>query len=351
MNTNTVNFTVLSDGTPINVYKISNGTTSFSAMNYGATLTSICTPDKNGNCENIIVSLPTLNDYVRNPKYFGAIVGRVANRIKDASFEIDGKQYFLDKNEGNNCLHGGFESWSDKVFEAKTFCDEEKAGVIFERVCKDGEQGFPGNLTVQIIYTLKKESIKGESEFIMEFKASTDKKTPVNIINHSYYNLAGNSHSSIDESYIQINSEYILEKDEKNLPTGKLLSVRENNADLREKISFKTAFERHGSIFDDCFIISKDLSKANQFDALIEDEKSGRKMKVSTNQNAIQLYTPFYDKENPLVMSEGKVWEGHACFALETQNYVDALHHNNFPSILLDRKNNYHSISKFLFFC
>ncbi|MCR4790409.1 MAG: galactose mutarotase [Treponemataceae bacterium] len=351
MDAKIINFTVLTDGTQINVYKISNGLTSFSALNYGATLTSICTPNKNGTCENIIVSLPTLSDYVQNPKYFGATVGRVANRIKDARFNLDGKEFKLDKNEGKNCLHGGFESWSDKVFEAKTFCDEEKAGVIFERLSKEGEQGFPGNLKTQIIYTLKKATTKGESELTIEFKAETDKKTPVNIINHSYFNLSGSSHTSIDESIIQINSDCVLEKDKENLPTGKLLSVEKYKSDLRKPVTFKDAFEKHGMIFDDCFIISKELCEKNQFAALIHDEKSGRKMKVKTNQNAIQLYTPFYEKDEPLIMTEGRVWQGHACFALETQNYVDALHHENFPCIILEPDQTYHSISKFLFYC
>ena len=346
---------------------VSNGRVSFSAIDYGCIITQINVPGKNGT-KNIVYSLKNFDDYVKNPKYYGAIVGRVANRIKDASFSLGGENFALDKNENENCLHGGFNSYSDMHYSAKSYKTKEKSGIIFERLSPDGEQGFPGNLNIRIEYSLENEkSIAHENDtnenitdeniktfasnldfvpnfysiFSIEIIATTDKTTPVNIINHSYFNLAGFSDAkmaessvknpSIENQIIMLNADSVLEVDKQNLPTGKILSAKECRSDLKTPISFGEAMKKRGKIFDTCFILNKN---ATEDDAKIIDNENMRAMLIKTNQKAAQLYTP----------------ETNDCFALETQGYVDAVNHSEFPSILLKPVKKYTSKTQYILF-
>ena len=343
-------------------FTISNGKVSFQALDYGCIIRQINVQGK-----NIVFSLPNLKDYVKNPRYYGAIVGRVANRIKNAQFELDGKTYQLDKNEGENCLHGGFDSYSDMTFEAKTF----DSGVIFERTSPDGEQGFPGNLKIRVKYTLDEEKEccpcdypnsvqagafsfrpKFFTKFTIEIHSETDKKTPVNMINHSYFNLSGFDFP-INEQVIKLNSSSFLETDSKNLPTGKILLAKDYNCDLSKAVSFENAIQKKSNIFDNCFILDGGEDFGEDFGedstnkliqaAVIVDNKTQLAMEVRTNQKATQLFTPPAKK----IIAEKPQYE---CFALETQDYVDAVNHKNFPSIILEPVKKYTSKTEYIFF-
>ena len=210
---------VLSDGTKVHLYTVSNDSMSFSCTDYGCTITSIVVKDKKGNDTDIIVGHSTFDGYLTGDKFFGAAVGRFANRIGKASFTIGKTEYKLDKNDGPNTLHGGFDGYNKMMFKAHIVETKKTAGIEFTRISPDGEQGFPGNCELSISYILD-----SNNNLTMSYKASTDKATPINLTNHSYFNLAGNG--NIGEHVMKMNSTKILEVNTKLIPTGKLLDVK-----------------------------------------------------------------------------------------------------------------------------
>ena len=249
-----VNFTdqifgVLADGKEVHLYTVSHGNLTFSATNYGACLTSLIVPDKNNRKDDIIVGHATLQGYIANWMCHGAIVGRYANRISNASFKIDDNEYFLNKNgENGSCLHGGYDSYARKLWDCKTFSDSTGSGLIFSRTSYDGEQGFPGNLEIQVIY-----SITDKNSFSMRICAKTDKKTHVNLINHSYYNLKGIQTCCIDDLLVKIHSDKLVETDSNNLPTGKILNIKDTNFDFTDFRNISEAIKINEKNFDNCY--------------------------------------------------------------------------------------------------
>lgn len=336
-------FGVLADGKEVHLYTISYGNLTFSATNYGACLTSLIVPDKNNIKEDIIVGFPTIQGYISNWMCHGAIVGRYANRISNASFKIDDIEYKLDKNgENGSCLHGGYNSYARKLWEAKTFSNYDGTGVIFSRTSPDGEQGFPGNLEIQVIYT-----ISNQNTFSIRIRARTDKKTYVNLINHSYFNLKGISSCNIDDLYLKINSDKLVETDKNNLPTGNILNIKNSSFDFTDFKRLGDAIKEKGNKFDNCYFIENDENLKTV--AEVVDKISGRGMKVTTNQCGLQLYTPHY--EQPFWGKYGTPAFGNGAICLETQALPDSPNKSNFPSTLLLPNELYESITFLDFFC
>ncbi|MGP1586970.1 MAG: aldose epimerase family protein [Treponemataceae bacterium] len=313
----------------VKLIRISNEFLSFSALNYGCILHSLNVPDKTGIVKNIVLNYDDFDSYVKNPAYYGAIVGRVANRIRDAKFLLDGKTYFLDKNEGKNYLHGGFDSYSDKFYDFQFFENKEKdeKGVRFFRVSPDGEQGFPGNLQICITYKICK------NVFFIDIEAVSDKKTPVNIINHAYFNLSGKGflENSIKNTEIYLDFEKYLQM-KNQIPTGKFLDTAGTSADFSEFTNLLCAIKNNDGIFDHCFFRETDSIEKKV--AEVFDCETGIRMQLFTNQKALQFYTP--DKFNS--------------FCLETQAAVDAVNNSNFPGIFIEKEKVFKSYTKFCFF-
>ncbi|MEX0321628.1 MAG: aldose epimerase family protein [Puniceicoccaceae bacterium] len=300
------------DATPVQqfVLRNNNGMT-VKLINYGATITEISVPDKVGNHTNVILGSDTLADYLKRfPS--ASVIGRHAGRIKDAKFSIDGKEYSVTKNAGPNHLHGGRRNFSKIVWEAKPLpVKKDQVSVQFSYVSVDGEEGFPGELTTTVTYTLT-----GKNELQIHYKARTDKPTIVNLTNHAYFNLSGDGDYSKHE--LRINSESYVVAGDRMIPTGKLAPVEGTPMDFRNysPIGSRAAelTEPTKGYYDHTFVINgsgKELVLA----ARVRDPYSGRVMEVHTDQPGVQLFT-----RNKLG------------YCLETQNFPDSINHPHFPS-------------------
>lgn len=286
----------------------------FSVLNRGATLQSFKISDKSGILEECILGFDNVKEYEDHLAYYGATVGRVANRIAGGNFELSGTTFNIVKNDGNvNSLHGGTIGFDKVIWSYSTFNNESKAGITFNYLSIDGEENFPGNLDVSITF-----SLTDKDEFIMEYTAKTDKETPINLTNHAYWNLSGFK-ENIHNHILQINAESYLPINENRIPTGEFKSVEGSAFDFRKPTQLGSALNIAGG-FDHNFNLTdkKQVSTVNTM--FLEDPKSGRSMEVKTTEPGVQIYTGF---------------EKHEAICLETQMYPDAINQNKFDSVIL----------------
>ncbi|MCR5606654.1 MAG: galactose mutarotase [Treponema sp.] len=347
-------FGVLPDGKQVSLYKVSNGKISFSVTDYGCTITSILLPkkDKDGEYDDIVMGYDNLNDYINSSTCFGALVGRFANRIKDASFSLKGNTYHLDKNDGKNMLHGGFFRYEHQFWTAKEIINEDFCGISFSRKSSFEEQGFPGNLDITISYKLNK-----KNEIILEYSAVSDADTVINITNHSYFNLSGDFSKNVLDEKLELAFDAYLEVNDELIPTGKIIDVEGTPFDFRkEKLLSKDFAAVKGSDvnggYDHCFCF-KDCKEKKSWTcdvkkvAVLHDEKTNRKMSVWTNLVGMQLYTSnFIDNEKG---RNGAVYMKHGGVCLETQCYPDSPNREAFPSCVLTKGEKYNACTKFCF--
>lgn len=312
-------------------------------INYGCTITRIIAPDRQQNFENIVLGFDSLEEYLKHSPYFGCIVGRVAGRIKGASFELDGKEYHLTKNENGNTLHSGPKSFSHVVWNAEIIDNDQEVGVVFSYRSPDGEEGFPGNLDMKAAYTLN-----NNNELTIAYNGSTDQKTLLNVTNHSYFNLSGNLKRDVLEHTLKLESDQFLELNEQFLPTGQMMDVSDTPFDFRSGRKFREGVQTNdpqielvGQGYDHPFVLS------GEKEILLTDEASGRFLKVETDEVGVVLYT-----SNSMTSDfsiRGKKAGKYFGVCLETQGLPDAIHHPNFPSIVLDPNENYHTKTKYIF--
>ncbi len=307
--------------------------------NYGGTITSWVTPDKNGNRSNIVIGFDSLNDYLQKPPYFGAIVGRYGNRIGDAKFELGGQVYHLAANNGKNHLHGGIKGFDKEVWEASVPNDSIPS-LLLHYVSKDGEEGYPGNLQVTVTYTLS-----DDDALTIEYNAETDKPTPVNLTNHSYFNLTGDiSHTILDHT-LMINADGYTPVDTSLIPTGEIKSVRGTAFDFTKpkKIGKDIGMVKGG--YDHNFVLNKkgdSLSLA----AVLSDSLSGRELKVFTTQPGLQFYTGNF-LDGKFINRDKKPVNQHDALCMETQHFPDSPNKPQFPSTILKPGEKYHSVTKY----
>ena len=322
-------FGVLSNGKEVYVYTISNGKMSFSVTDFGCTITSILLPKKgNQGFDDVVLGYSTLNKYIDSNCCFGSFVGRFANRIGNAEFELNGETFKLDKNDGNNFLHGGFFRYEKQVWD--TTLGENC--VTFYRLSPDGEQGMPGNLAVYVKYSLSE-----DNKIICEYRAKSDKDTIINLTNHSYFNLAG--HGSILNQELSIRSDKYLEVDDALIPTGKMIETDGTAFDFGMFKAIGRDIEKTGVGYDHCFVF-EDNKKLKRV-ACLRDEKHNRKMTVDTNLCGMQVYTAnFIEGE---IGKEGIVYHKYDGICLETQNLPDSPNKKNFPSPVLKAGDEYYA--------
>ncbi len=330
-------FGVLSDGTKVHLYTVSNERMSFSCTDYGCTLTSIVLTDKNGKKTDVLLGFSTLDGYINSTYCFGAIVGRFANRIGKASFTLDGKKYNLDKNDGPNTLHGGFSGYDKMMWEGKVIESDKFCGVKFVRLSPDGEQGFPGNVALSVTYLLDE-----NNNLSCIYNATTDKATPINITNHAYFNLKGNG--NVGEHTVQMNSSKRLEVNAKLIPTGKILDVKDTAFDFTEEKAIGKDIKETGVGYDHCYVTEKydpsdencgcpiDDSDLVEF-CVVKEHETGNSMSVYTNMEGCQFYTGNFIKG--ICGKQGKIYDTHDAFCLETQAFPDTPNHEDFPSCIL----------------
>lgn len=304
-------------------------------ITYGATITSIRIPDKHGNIDDILLGFDNISGYLSsdNP-YFGATVGRVANRIAKGRFVIDGKKYQVSRNIGENSLHGGTKGWSFKVWNATI----ENGSVVMTLLSEDGDEGFPGAVIASATFRLS-----NDGELFIEMKSFTSKPTPINLTNHAYFNLAGHG-TNAEELYkhrIVLNADRWTVTDSDSIPTGEIRSVKDSIMDLRKPTVLGDVIDKvPGGGYDYNFCLPEKSSKVNEnrFVAEVEHVGSGRYMTVHSNQPGVQLYTAnFLPATNAtgILGKDGKRYFRHGALCLETQNYPDAVNHANFPNSIL----------------
>ena len=330
-------FGLLSDGTKVTLYTVSNGDMQFSCTDYGCTITSILLKGKNGKQTEVTLGFSTLDGYVNNDCYFGAFVGRFANRIAKAQFTLNGKKYELDKNDGPNCLHGGFDAWNKIVWDSKIVKGKNVAGIQFSRLSPDGEQGFPGNVEIKVTYLLDK-----NNNLTCSYTAKTDKATPINFTNHSYFNLAGKG--NVCDHVMQMNSAYYLEVSPKLIPTGKLLDVAGTPFDFNTPKTLGQDIDQIKPGYDHCYvteIYNEDTKTSVPLDdsdlvefCKVTEPTTGHEMQVFTNLVGCQLYTGNFIQDK--IGRAGKKYNIHDGFCLETQCFPDTPNQKDFPTCVLE---------------
>ncbi len=317
------------DGEVVTKYSLINPSgMQVNIINYGGIITDIITPDKNGIKGNVTLSFDSLSGYLQkgNP-YFGALVGRYGNRIANGKFTLDGKLYSLAGNNNGNALHGGIKGYDKVVWKALKLAGDSSLQLSY--LSKDGEEGYPGNLSVKVIYTLT-----ADNALKIDYTATTDKATPVNLTNHAYFNLSAGKDSTILDHQLMINAAKFTDVNDKLIPTGKLPEVKDGPMDFNsEKIIGKDIQQVKGG-YDHNWVLSKngmDLEKA----ANVYHAASGRQMEVWTTEPGIQFYTGNFLDGTLTNTSGGTKYIKHAGLCLETQHFPDSPNQTSFPSTIL----------------
>ncbi len=335
MNINTTEFGTLSNGQKILLFTIYNGQMKFSVSNYGCCITSILLPAKHGGFDDVVLGYSSFIGYVNNYPHFGALIGRYAGRIRNSEFTMGNEQYLLTPNDNTkHCLHSGYPSYSKLLYEAHTFKDNHEAGVKFTRTSPDGEQGFPGNLKMEISY-----SLTPDNEIILRYNAISDKATPINFTNHSYFNLnpagiqANGSFVSVLNHEIQIFADQYLETNKELIPTGRLLNVEDTVYDFRDPTLLGLKTEKHGGGFDDTWVIQKQLDEQKALAAVAHEPVTKRTLRIYSNQPALKMYTGnFLNNE---FGRNGDIYNKFSGICFESQAFPDAIHHPNFPNTII----------------
>jgi aldose 1-epimerase len=335
-------------GRPVNLYTLTNANgVEVDAMNYGGIIVSIRVPDRKGQIADIVLGHETLDGYIPNPPYIGAVVGRYANRIANGTFTLDGKTYTLPKNDGPNTLHGGVDKTFNKVvWEGEPL--KGKTGVAFTYLSKDGDDGFPGNMKVKVTYTLT-----DNNELVLDYEATTDKTTVLNLSQHSYFNLAGEGTGDILNHEIMINADRFTPVDKTLIPTGELRPVKGTPLDFttstrigaRIDDSYEQIVLGHG--YDHNWVINR-KGAGLTLAARVYEPTSGRVMEVSTTQPGVQFYSGNF-LDGTVTGKHGHVYKRRFGLCLETQHFPDSPNHPDFPSTTLKPGETFKSETVFKF--
>ncbi len=338
------------DGRPIILYTLRNSHgVEVQAMNYGGIIVSLRVPDRKGQFADIVLGHETAEGYIPNPPYLGAIVGRYANRIANGTFTLDGKTYTLPKNDGPNTLHGGTTRTFDKVlWDGEPL--KGKNGVAFSYLSKDGEEGFPGNLKVKVTYTLT-----DGNALIIDYEATTDKSTPINVSQHSYFNLKGEGNGDILDHEVMINADRFTPVDKNLIPTGELRPVQGTPLDFRKPMKIGARIDDNyeqlvlGHGYDHNFVLNdKPNQNGEVLAARVSEASSGRILEVWTTQPGVQFYTGNF-LDGTVTGKQGHVYKRRYGFCLETQHFPDSPNHPDFPSTVLKPGDKFHQTTVFKF--
>ena len=315
-------------GEKVHEFTLQNGNgITVKLINYGATLTSLVTPDRDGKLADIVLGYDDIRGYESDPIFSGCVVGRFANRISNASFELEGKQYPLAANfEGGHHLHGGEVGFNARVWDAQIVKQKSAVGVAFTLVSQDGEEGYPGRLVVRMKYLLN-----DNDDLVMDYYATTDKTTHINLTQHSYYNLAGHDSGDVHKHFVRLYCDHYLPVDEHGVPTGEVKSVEGTPFDFRKgaRIDRQVAEGR----YDHNYVLSMERPEKPILLARVSEGSTGRGMAVRTDQPGVQFYTSIHMKETP--GRNGAVYNTNQALCLETQHFPDTPNKPNFPTTVL----------------
>ncbi|MCB2219106.1 MAG: galactose mutarotase [Bacteroidetes bacterium] len=309
--------------------------------NYGGIVTSIKVPDKNGKFDDIVLGYDSLKGYLIETPYFGAIVGRCANRISYGKFTLDGKTYTLSTNEGPHHLHGGTVGFDKKIWDPTPMTDDSTSSLKLTYTSPDGEEGYPGTLDVTVVYTLT-----NDNKFQIEYTAKTDKATPINLTHHTYFNLAGTSGRNILDHVLMIDADKYCVTNPDLTPTGEIRDVEGTNMDFRTPMTIGARIGMVPGGYDHNYV----LNNNGQFGKVAElyDPKSGRVIEVYTTEPGMQFYSGNF-LDGSIVGEYGLVYQKHYGLCMETQHFPDSPNHPNFPNNILRPGETYKQLTIYKF--
>ena len=320
--------------------------------NFGATIISINTPDKNGKIADVIGGYDTLESYIEADGYQGAIIGRFGNRIREGKFTLDGVEYNMYINNGPNHLHGGKIGYDKRVWQVLSTNDSDEPSIKFFLLSKDGEEGYPGNLSITVTY-----SLNNEGALSIRYEATTDKKTIVNLTNHTYFNLGGYDSSKIYDHILWLDADTYLPTDDTLIPTGELRSVKGTPFDFRlpKKIGRDINLHDNDLViaggYDHCFNFVDGESGSPKLRAKVTHEESGRIMEMYTNQPCVQFYSGNFLGNEKYPFKNNCCQSKQIAFCLETQHMPDAINHDNFTNVVLNPEEKYDYTTIYKFYC
>jgi aldose 1-epimerase len=318
------------DGTPVDLYVLKNGGITAKVMTYGAIITELDVPDRRGKPADVVLGFDNLEGYLAGHPYFGAAIGRVANRIAKGRFTLDGKDYTLAVNNGPNSLHGGLKGFDKVVWKAEEVSGPAGPAVRLTYRSRDGEEGYPGNLDVGVTYTVTSDALR------IDYTAATDQATPVNLTNHTYFNLAGPASGSILKHELMLAADQYTPVDDTLIPTGEIKAVQGTPLDFTTPMPIGARIDQLKGDpvgYDHNFVL-RGGSNGPALAARVHDPESGRVMEVFTTEPGLQFYTGNF-LDGSLKGKGGVVYRKHQALCLEADHFPDAVHHPNFPSVIL----------------
>lgn len=333
-------FGTLDDGREVSLYTLTNANDlEVKITNYGGIVTSIQTPDVDGNLDNVVLGFESLEDYIPNDPYLGAIIGRYANRIEDGEFTIDGTTYELATNDGDNHLHGGDEGFDKKLWDAEM----QDGSLKLTYLSEDGEEGYPGNLDVMVVY-----SLTDDNELKIEYEATTDKATPVNLTSHSYFNLSGQPDATILDHELILNADRYTPVNDELIPTGELAEVEGSPFDFTESKEVGAEIDDVEGGYDHNWVLNSSEDDSLFHAATLFHPDSGREMKVFTEEPGIQFYSGNF-LDGSLEGPDGTPFVQHAALCLETQHFPNSPNEPDFPSTILEPGETYQTTTIYQF--
>ncbi len=341
-------FGTLPDGREVERFTLTNANgLQMKVITYGGIITSLTTPDRDGNQGDIILGFDTLEGYLQEVPYFGALIGRYGNRIANGKFTLDGKEYSLAKNDGPNHLHGGDKGFDKVLWTASEEKTDNGVALKLQYRSKDMEEGYPGNLDVTVVYTLT-----NDDELKVDYKAATDKKTVLNFTQHSYFNLSPESETILGHE-LELNADAFLPVNKTLIPTGEIKDVEGTPFDFRQSktvgkdIEQKNTQLEYGKGYDHCWVLNGENGEMKHA-ATLHDPKSGRVMEVLTTEPAIQFYSGNF-LDGSLTGKENKNYVHRSGLCLETQHYPNSPNEPDFPSTVLEPGEEYSTTTIFKF--
>ena len=326
-------FTAELDGKQISLYTIKSGDITAQITNYGGRVVSLWTPDRDGNAADVVIGYENIDRYIHNTgeRFFGASPGPVANRIGGASFKIGDEVYELSKNDGNNTLHGGFTGIDNLVWDVVALSEDS---ITFSVLHPDGLDGFPGNKTITMTYSIADNALK------VEFKAVTDKATPINLAHHSFFNLRGCGNGDILGHIVTINAGKTTPVNSELIPSGEIVDVEGTPLDFREphaigeRIDADNEQIRYGHGYDHNWVIDRKTPSDLEFAASAYEPESGRLLEVYSDQPGMQFYSGYFF-DGSYKLKNGAPASRNCSFAFETQKFPDSVNHDNFPGTIV----------------
>ncbi len=337
------------EGQNVDLYTITNSHgIEMRVMNYGGIILSLRVPDKAGKLEDIVLGFDDFAGYLNNKPHFGGIIGRYANRVANGEFSLDGIEYHVTRNNGSNSLHGGLKGFDAVVWQAEPFDTPDDAGVVLTYLSRDGEEGYPGNLQTKVTYQLT-----DEDALEISYEATTDKPTPLNLTQHSYFNLAGEDHGNILGHVLTLNADKFTPIDKDLIPTGKILPLKGTPLDFTKPTAIGARInDKYEQLllvggYDQNFVIDGNPREL-RLAARVHEPTSGRTLEVYTTEPGVQFYSGNF-LDGTIIGKHGYPYKQHDGFALETQHFPDSINHPQFPSTILRPGQTFHSQTIFKF--